>query len=125
MSINVCVLAVPEPGREEGMALIRQRIYLEAEDVVKFEDEDGKVLLICTAILDVLEPGGAQVGRIETTESNATMTGATLVFRPTLPYAEKGLTELEAHVQHQEVFLKFERMLFRHYCAWMRSTWSH
>lgn len=29
MSITVCVLAVPEPGREEGVALINQRIYPE------------------------------------------------------------------------------------------------
>ena len=125
MSITVCVLAVPEPGREEGVALINQRIYPEKQDVVQFEDEKGKVLLICTANLDVLEPGGAQVGRIGTLEPNATMTDATLVFRPTSAYAEKGLVELEARVQHKEVFLKFERMLFRHYCTWARSTWSH
>lgn len=122
---TISVLVLPQPSKDGLGTIIFQRIYPEKQDVVQFEDEEGKVLLICTANLDVLEPGGAQVGRIGTLESNATMTDATLVFRPTSAYAEKGLVELEARVQHKEVFLKFERMLFRHYCTWARSTWSH
>lgn len=58
MSITVCVLAVPEPSREEGVALINQRIYPEKQDVVQFEDEEilyyTSSLVKASAVLNAL-----------------------------------------------------------------------
>lgn len=122
MGSTICVLVMPEPGTEEGVALIFQRIYPEKQDVVQFESEDEKVLLVCTADLAVKLRDGAAVGHIRTL-GLSTPTDASLVFVPTDAYAKVGLTALEARVQHVESFLEFERQLFRHYSKWATSPW--
>lgn len=124
MAKTISVLVLPEPSEQGPGTLIFQRIYPEKQDVVHFESEDGEVLLICTASLDVLDPSGTLVGRIGTCESNAALTDATLVFKPTAAYAKVGLTALEAKVRHAEVFLEFDRQLFTHYTTWAASTWQ-